>query len=139
MPGTFLYWPNPQDVVGSVTPVASEVISLLLVRILHLLILNPKYWVSSLKNSHFDGFNLRLCLFKLSNTFWMCLRWFSTVSEKKKNIVQVCQSIIFLALQHYGHKLWEDRGRIHDPKWHNIKMKKPPMRNKCDFFLILIV
>ena len=34
MPGTFLYCPNPPDVVGAVTPVASEVISLLLVRIL---------------------------------------------------------------------------------------------------------
>ena len=30
MPGTFLYSPNPPDVVGAVTPVASEVISLLL-------------------------------------------------------------------------------------------------------------
>ena len=29
-----LYWPNPPDVVGAVTPVASEVISLLLVRTL---------------------------------------------------------------------------------------------------------
>ena len=35
MPGIFLYWPNPPDVVGAVTPVVSEVISLLLVRILH--------------------------------------------------------------------------------------------------------
>ena len=35
MPGTFLYWPNPPDVLGAVIPVASEVISLLLVRILH--------------------------------------------------------------------------------------------------------
>ena len=35
MPGIFIYSPNPPDVVGAVTPVASEVISLLLVRILH--------------------------------------------------------------------------------------------------------
>ena len=34
MPGIFLYWPNPPDIVGAVTPGASEVISLLLVRIL---------------------------------------------------------------------------------------------------------
>ena len=34
MPGTFLYSLNPLDVVAAVTPVASEVISLLLVRIL---------------------------------------------------------------------------------------------------------
>ena len=36
MPGIFLYWTNPPDVVGAVTPVASEVISLFLVRILHM-------------------------------------------------------------------------------------------------------
>ena len=35
MPGIFLWWSSPLDVVGAVTPLASEVISLLLVRILH--------------------------------------------------------------------------------------------------------
>ena len=40
MPGIFFYRPNSPDVVGVVTPVASEVISLLLVRILQCFFLN---------------------------------------------------------------------------------------------------
>ena len=47
MPGIFLYCPNLLDVVGAVTPVASEVISLLLVRILQECLIKLSYFLYS--------------------------------------------------------------------------------------------
>ena len=45
------------------------------------LILNPRYWVSFLKNSHLEGFNFRLCSRKLLKTLSMHFKWSPIVLE----------------------------------------------------------
>ena len=87
MPGTFLYWPNPPDVVGAITPVASEVISLLLVRILHILIFDRNFWDRM----------FHLC--KQSNYWKTSDAW---VNHKLKECVGVMKGYI----HRYPHQRW---------------------------------
>ena len=100
-PGTFLYWPNPPDVVGAITPVASEVISLLLVRILQCSFLFFLFFIFFLNNDNNNdsGGNNYLVKEFIQSVKWLgCLnRWLgfcrrrcllTWMREKKMMMVQ---------------------------------------------------
>ena len=72
---------TPFTVVGGDIPFITLTFSGSVI-ILSLLMINPKYCVSSCMNLHLLSFNFKSCSLKHSNTMFMCLKWFSSVGLK---------------------------------------------------------
>ena len=99
-PGTFLYWPNPPDVVGAVTPVASEVISLLLVRILNIVLKTTlNEWKYIQTSVLIYTFTLTYVELDLKDKFWQKLLIWTCTSEisstPQKKHSQICINFNF--------------------------------------------
>ena len=133
MPGIFLYRPNPPDVVGAVTPVASEVISLLLVRILqqsHIYIflrINPSFDAPEHYHPHHFLYWLLCRTFYFPDSvftpypiFFFSLHslyfWLKLVVVNPCIFKKICfcihkthSSVNFIWFAHFSHQIFYDR------------------------------